>query len=703
MKTLKLMMPVLLAFLFGFLLSCKDDDESMPEPTISIPSKTLNIESFATDTTLVITTNYEWTATHPEADTWCKLTKDKEKLHIALEWNTDTVERSTRVVVTVEAAGMRKEDYIDVVQKASDRTAVSLSADKLTFDMDGETKSVMILANMPDYTWKLSVIDSVGKPIAGEVDWCSVEREGFKLNLTAVENTDFTDRWAQLEVIAGQGSNLNSAFLTIYQQAQQPRINMQDTIVLPATNEAVRLEVITNQPTWTYSELGLDSKYVSVERIEGEDALVLKGMNFAISPYIGTLRIDAGEGVNRIFKNVVVKKEASPAAAVSIEKGNVTFKNEGGTIELAVTANLPGWTYEVSTDASWLTVVAEGNKLKLTTLAGGENLREAVLTLKVGDALNSATTEVKVMQAGTKPFVSISISSLSLDGNGTEQFVEVFSNTGDWKPTPSEGAAWCHFRMDGTKLYVSADVLEAGSRSTTITVGTGELGMDVPVVLTVNQTKPYKVWDYYVLNGEKIGIVFEVSDGGMHGKVVSLKAEHSCRVRFSNLQNADPVVATNMADGYENMKAMKALGNLEKNYPAAAWCDTQNDEKGAPGWYLPAYEELKSLELMYFDGERREDHDDFPTDKATAARERFNQMLSDAGGMPLIIAYDDTEESGYLRNLMSSTEVLKEGIHTGRTVTYYVETNWGYEVRMARDCNNGFPDDGAAIRPILAF
>lgn len=47
---------------------------------------------------------------------------------------------------------------------------------------------------------------------------------------------------------------------------------------------------------------------------------------------------------------------------------------------------------------------------------------------------------------------------------------------------------------------------------------------DVKVKLTIIQSKYYKVGDLYVVNGEPLGLVYEISDGGAHGKVVALKA-----------------------------------------------------------------------------------------------------------------------------------------------------------------------------------
>lgn len=50
MKNLKLRIPASLAFSLCLLLSCKDNEEPIPEPTISIPPNVLNLVSFTGNT-----------------------------------------------------------------------------------------------------------------------------------------------------------------------------------------------------------------------------------------------------------------------------------------------------------------------------------------------------------------------------------------------------------------------------------------------------------------------------------------------------------------------------------------------------------------------------------------------------------------------------------------------------------------------------
>ena len=95
---------------------------------------------------------------------------------------------------------------------------------------------------------------------------------------------------------------------------------------------------------------------------------------------------------------------------------------------------------------------------------------------------------------------------------------------------------------------------------------------------------PYKVGDYYN-DGIKEGIVFEVYDGGWHGKIVSL--DYSREHWAVDAVSLNATGATAMAGGMSNMNKIKKLPNWKQNYPAFAWCASLGN-----GWYLPAKDEL---------------------------------------------------------------------------------------------------------------
>ncbi len=95
---------------------------------------------------------------------------------------------------------------------------------------------------------------------------------------------------------------------------------------------------------------------------------------------------------------------------------------------------------------------------------------------------------------------------------------------------------------------------------------------------------PYKVGDYYN-DGTKEGIVFEISNGGYSGKIVSLE-QKDCKWSEKKVYTG----ATSLTDGMYNMQKIRSLQNWQNDYPAFAWCASLGD-----GWYLPARDELKVI------------------------------------------------------------------------------------------------------------
>jgi len=99
---------------------------------------------------------------------------------------------------------------------------------------------------------------------------------------------------------------------------------------------------------------------------------------------------------------------------------------------------------------------------------------------------------------------------------------------------------------------------------------------------------PYKVGDYYNENGKE-GVVFEVSDDGRHGKIVSLD-ETILQWCTSEQYNKDFALGlTDESYGKVNTDKVMQRGDSDQ-YPAFVWCR----EKGAD-WYLPAVDELIAI------------------------------------------------------------------------------------------------------------
>lgn len=105
----------------------------------------------------------------------------------------------------------------------------------------------------------------------------------------------------------------------------------------------------------------------------------------------------------------------------------------------------------------------------------------------------------------------------------------------------------------------------------------------------------YNVGDYYNENGKE-GVVFEVWDGGRHGKIISLdetEAVWDSRVDYDSDKrehtNGTRTYADSESDGKANTD--KIMSRSDSQYfDAFEWCRAKGSS-----WYLPARDELKQI------------------------------------------------------------------------------------------------------------
>ncbi len=107
-------------------------------------------------------------------------------------------------------------------------------------------------------------------------------------------------------------------------------------------------------------------------------------------------------------------------------------------------------------------------------------------------------------------------------------------------------------------------------------------------------TKNYSVGDYYKVSGVE-GIVFEISENGKHGKIISMdetQAAWATTETWTVLTNA-----IDENDGLVNTNIIK--NNFDINeYPAFKWCIDKNSG-GVTKWYFPAKNELLTIYSVF--------------------------------------------------------------------------------------------------------
>lgn len=166
------------------------------------------------------------------------------------------------------------------------------------------------------------------------------------------------------------------------------------------------------------------------------------------------------------------------------------------------------------------------------------------------------------------------------------------------------------------------------------------IGKPVPVV-------KYAVGDVYPKEGTPLGIVYEISNGGKSGKVVSLKEKQDRWGDNSKDESADGVEFILDIDAGKQatvnlIAKRRSAGNFANDYVIFYWLYNELNEADVDGaWYLPSKNELKALyaglsgltyadiETTWTDGQAMPG---FDSKACQDARTAFNNAVKAAGG-----------------------------------------------------------------------
>ena len=345
-----------------------------------------------------------------------------------------------------------------------------------------------------------------------------------------------------------------------------------------------------------------DESWVTIGSISNSNTIFDVAANSGEESRSATINVK----YNEQYFSVKLSQSGKPVLSLNSEESISFDHNKGqGTINYSLpnSEDVPS----VTCDESWVTIdsISNSNTITYDVAANrSEESRSATINVKY----NGQYFSVKLSQSG-KPVLRLkSKESISFNRNKGQGTINYSLSNSEDVPNVTSNKNWVTITSvskSGTiKFSVAANSGE-GSRSATIRVD--YKGQSLNVTITQNG-KTYKVGDYYNENGKE-GIVFEVWDGGRHGKIVSLDAtyeEWDSRLQGvegietlgdiasfldSNLEfiNDNTTYANSESDGKANTDKLMSR-NDSQYFEAAKWCR----DKGK-GWYLPAKLELEKI------------------------------------------------------------------------------------------------------------
>lgn len=138
------------------------------------------------------------------------------------------------------------------------------------------------------------------------------------------------------------------------------------------------------------------------------------------------------------------------------------------------------------------------------------------------------------------------------------------------------------YKYDSPEVYVDMYGVEYPTEDE---AAYGILGLPKKDEITVG---PYKVGDFFNENGNK-GIVFEVDESGMNGKIVSM-TQSFLDWATDSLYFSNHIGLFDENDGESNFMIIKGINDWQELFPAFEWCSKWGD-----GWYLPAINEMSGF------------------------------------------------------------------------------------------------------------
>ena len=331
---------------------------------------------------------------------------------------------------------------------------------------------------------------------------------------------------------------------------------------------------------------------------------------------IGFMQSDAAAGEG-LAAQLEVRQTAAPEAAITLNESELIFNNGEDTKLVTMTSSLSEKYITVSCEdeagepVDWFDAEydAASGTLIVTVKAAPEDADNVgVLTVTVGEGTNTVEASIRVRQLSSAPSVALSPAEVILNESGDPVTVKVITNQSSWSiDSDPSGYFTATADLQNNTVTVSGKPMTAGSETYTFTVRAGGATAE----LTVSQSKTYKVGDPFTnADGDVVGIVYEVTDGGIHGKAFSLTVDNlNERVFFAEAGwNQDNYIAQineearplSLSDGKANCEKMKNEPDWENKFQNLKWVEDLGKEQGVE-WYIPSINELKSL-LEYMSG-----------------------------------------------------------------------------------------------------
>jgi hypothetical protein len=478
-----------------FFITCCDEDE--PD-SLSVSKSEFTFEADDTESPSVeITTSAATWHARSTDESWLGYSSSGNRLSISVEKYTST-EGPRNAEIIIEA-GTAEPVSISVTQNA--RHSLSISEESLAFEPDGSTGEVTVTTSAP--SWEATK--------ETDADWFSFSKQGDKLTVAVVKNTNTDDRTGTIKITAG---NATEKTLTVTQGKSHTLSVDEASLSFEANGIGEKsVTITTTAPSWDATP---SAQWVQVEKQGNTLKVKVTSENGETSPRNATIKITAGTAPERTIN--VTQKEHT----LSVSPMSLTFTaSETGARSITVTTTASSW--NMTTNDSWIQLTKQGNVISVTVSSNSSTSSRSG-TIKVTAA--SLERTVTVIQNGKEPDPYISVSSASLNfgaSSPSAQTVTVTTNVSSWNATTT--ASWLTLTQQSNTLRVSATTNTSSARSATIRFTAGTASVTVSVTQDGSNPWPFETSTFRatgtpLTSGDPTswtGLIVQVINGSFYG------------------------------------------------------------------------------------------------------------------------------------------------------------------------------------------
>ena len=343
-------------------------------PKIELAQQSVEVEFEPAEYEVAVTSPYSWEAT--TKNDWIVVESEtgiagEEKLKFTTLRNEEEQERKGTITLKNTDYNLVAELY--VTQKAF-VPAITINPETMTFSVGGGTQEIAITANF-EYTY------------SSNADWLTIKKSEKGISVTVPNYVDVEERTAEI-TISNEKYGV-SKVVNVTQGAFVPAITIEPESLAFAVGGGTQEIAITANFEYKYST---NANWLTIEKSD-------KGISVTVPNYVEveerTAEITISNEKYGISK-VVKATQRAFVPAITIEPEILTFAVEGGTQEVAITANFE---YEFSTNANWLTIKKGEKGINISAIQNTK-LEECTAEITILNKKYNISKTISVVQKG---------------------------------------------------------------------------------------------------------------------------------------------------------------------------------------------------------------------------------------------------------------------------------------------------------------